>query len=71
MFFSLCLVICLFVVVVFIQSGFTVQIVNEGDEPENFFWVGIGGRKDYDKVPAFVMFMLFRKLLIIKTIFPI
>lgn len=32
------------------QSGYTVQIVNEGDEPENFFWVGVGGKKDYDKV---------------------
>jgi len=32
------------------QSGYTVQIVNEGEEPENFFWVGIGGRKEYDKV---------------------
>lgn len=24
--------------------------MNEGDEPENFFWVGLGGKKDYDKV---------------------
>ena len=36
------------------QSGYTVQIVNEGDEPENFFWVGVGGKKDYDKVIIFM-----------------
>jgi len=32
------------------QDNYTVQMVNEGEEPENFFWVGIGGRKPYDKV---------------------
>ena len=36
------------------KSGYTVQIVNEGDEPENFFWVGVGGKKDYDKVIIFM-----------------
>lgn len=25
------------------------QVVREGEEPENFFWIGIGGRKAYDK----------------------
>ena len=25
-------------------------MISEGEEPENFFWVGIGGRKPYDKV---------------------
>lgn len=25
-----------------------VKILNEGDEPENFFWVALGGRKPYD-----------------------
>ncbi len=25
------------------------QILNEGEEPENFFWVGLGGKKDYEK----------------------
>lgn len=24
------------------------QILNEGEEPENFFWVALGGRKPYD-----------------------
>jgi len=32
------------------QSQYTIQVVAEGDEPENFFWVGIGGRKQYDHV---------------------
>jgi len=26
----------------------SIQIVSEGDEPANFFWIGIGGRKKYD-----------------------
>ena len=26
------------------------QMINEGEEPENFFWVGIGGKKPYEKV---------------------
>lgn len=43
------------------HSGFTVQIVNEGGEPENFFWVGIGGRKDYDKSAEYIKYArLFR-----------
>ena len=28
----------------------TIQIVNEGEEPENFFWIGIGGKRKYDRV---------------------
>lgn len=24
------------------------QVINEGEEPENFFWVGIGAQKPYD-----------------------
>ncbi|XP_048575726.1 protein flightless-1 homolog isoform X2 [Nematostella vectensis] len=31
------------------DSGYTIQIINEGEEPENFFWVALGGRKDHDK----------------------
>lgn len=31
-------------------------MINEGEEPENFFWVGIGGKKAYDKVCAPVTF---------------
>lgn len=43
------------------DSGFTVQIVNEGGEPENFFWVGIGGRKEYDKSAEYIKYArLFR-----------
>ncbi|XP_064595508.1 protein flightless-1 homolog isoform X2 [Liolophura sinensis] len=32
----------------------TIQMINEGEEPENFFWVGIGGRKKYDKDADFM-----------------
>ena len=28
---------------------FSVQILNEGEEPNNFFWVGLGGQKPYEK----------------------
>lgn len=24
-------------------------MINEGEEPENFFWVGIGSQKQYDE----------------------
>lgn len=38
-----------------------VQILNEGEEPENFFWVGLGGRKPYDTEANFMQFSrLFR-----------
>uniref|UniRef100_A0A8C4R4D1 FLII actin remodeling protein n=1 Tax=Eptatretus burgeri TaxID=7764 RepID=A0A8C4R4D1_EPTBU len=29
------------------DSAYTKQVLNEGEEPENFFWVGIGGQKPY------------------------
>nr|XP_053631207.1 protein flightless-1-like isoform X2 [Cherax quadricarinatus] len=28
---------------------YSLQVVREGEEPENFFWIGIGGCKPYDK----------------------
>jgi hypothetical protein len=31
-------------------TNHSVQILCEGEEPENFFWVGIGGKKKYPKV---------------------
>lgn len=35
--------------------------MNEGEEPENFFWVGLGGRKPYDTEANFMQFSrLFR-----------
>lgn len=37
------------------------QILNEGEEPENFFWVGLGGRKQYDTEADFMQYSrLFR-----------
>eukprot|EP00795_Rhopilema_esculentum_P009062 gene9062-16710_t len=35
------------------EEGYSVQLVQEGEEPENFFWHGIGGRKDYEKTAEF------------------
>lgn len=26
----------------------SLQVINEGQEPENFFWIGVGGRKPYE-----------------------
>ncbi|KAK7111739.1 protein flightless-1 homolog [Littorina saxatilis] len=43
------------------KDNYTIQMINEGEEPENFFWVGIGGKKPYDKDSEFMNFArLFR-----------
>lgn len=40
---------------------FSQQTLNEGEEPNNFFWVGLGGKKPYDQEAAFMDFgRLFR-----------
>ena len=37
------------------------QVLNEGEEPENFFWVGLGEKKAYEKEADFMNFTrLFR-----------
>ena len=28
--------------------------MNEGEEPDNFFWVGLGEKKNYDKEAGFM-----------------
>ena len=33
---------------------FSLQILNEGEEPNNFFWVGLNGKKAYDKEAPFM-----------------
>lgn len=43
------------------KEHFTIQMISEGEEPENFFWVGIGGRKPYEKDASFMQYArLFR-----------
>ena len=43
------------------QDSYTIQMINEGEEPENFFWVGIGGKKPYDTDAEFMNYArLFR-----------
>ncbi|CAG0908431.1 unnamed protein product [Cyprideis torosa] len=33
----------------FSSSGdWSLQVLSEGEEPENFFWVALGGKKEYD-----------------------
>jgi len=37
------------------DDSYSVQIINEGEEPENFFWVGLGGRIDsYEEDAAYL-----------------
>ncbi|XP_025833718.1 protein flightless-1 [Agrilus planipennis] len=39
----------------------SLQVINEGEEPDNFFWVGIGGRKPYDTDATYMAYTrLFR-----------
>ncbi|XP_014245300.1 protein flightless-1 [Cimex lectularius] len=39
----------------------TLQVVNEGEEPDNFFWVALGGRKPYETSAEFMQYTrLFR-----------
>merc|ERR1712113_734158 len=45
---------CYILKVPFDPQGFSVQILNEGEEPNNFFWVGLGGRKSYDSEADFM-----------------
>ena len=40
------------------EEGYSVQIVQEGEEPENFFWVGIGGRKEICQVTYWSSYIL-------------
>ncbi|KAM9695202.1 protein flightless-1 homolog isoform 4-T4 [Trichechus inunguis] len=30
------------------DTSYSKQVINEGEEPENFFWVGLGAQKPYD-----------------------
>ncbi|KAM4632628.1 protein flightless-1 homolog isoform 1-T1 [Discoglossus pictus] len=43
------------------DDTYSKQVINEGEEPENFFWVGIGGQKPYDEDADYMKFSrLFR-----------
>jgi len=35
-----------------VQSNFSNVVIREGAEPENFFWVALGGRAPYETVSA-------------------
>ncbi|KAK7075215.1 hypothetical protein SK128_020054 [Halocaridina rubra] len=35
-------------------AKYSLQVVREGEEPDNFFWIGIGGSKPYDKDAAYM-----------------
>ncbi|XP_061411442.1 protein flightless-1 homolog [Lethenteron reissneri] len=43
------------------SSDYSKQVVDEGEEPENFFWVGIGGSKPYEEDAEYMKYArLFR-----------
>merc|ERR1711992_348683 len=43
------------------RENFSLQILNEGEEPENFFWAGLVDKKNYEKEADFMSFTrLFR-----------
>lgn len=43
------------------SAYYSIQILNEGEEPETFFWYGLGGRKTYDTSSDYMRYMrLFR-----------
>ena len=44
-----------------LQPWIGFQTLNEGEEPDNFFWLALGGRKEYDKDADFMNYTrLFR-----------
>lgn len=48
--FKQCKMILKYCNLMYLQDNYTIQMISEGEEPENFFWVGIGGKRPYDKV---------------------
>ena len=43
------------------DSNYSIQILNEGEEPETFFWFGLGGKKAYETNAEYMKYMrLFR-----------
>ncbi|XP_051905189.1 protein flightless-1 homolog [Hippocampus zosterae] len=43
------------------DDTYSKQVINEGEEPENFFWVGIGAQKQYDEDAEYMKYArLFR-----------
>ncbi|XP_056309960.1 protein flightless-1 homolog [Danio aesculapii] len=43
------------------DDTYSKQVINEGEEPENFFWVGIGSQKTYDEDAEYMKYArLFR-----------
>ena len=49
-----------------LQTTHTIQIINEGEEPDNFFWVGLGGRRKYDKVGTWNIITVFSIAIIVR-----
>ncbi|KAG1675355.1 Protein flightless-1 [Nymphon striatum] len=43
------------------RDTYGLQVINEGEEPENFFWVGLNGQKPHDKEAEYMKYSrLFR-----------
>lgn len=46
---------------IFNSPWVTLQVLSEGDEPDNFFWLGLNGKKPYDNDATFMEYTrLFR-----------
>lgn len=43
-------VVCIETVHFPIQSSYSNVVIREGSEPENFFWVALGGKAEYETV---------------------
>ena len=52
--------LCFFNLTLRISTSSHRQEITEGEEPENFFWVGLGGKKAYDTSAASRSPRLFR-----------
>lgn len=48
----------------------SMQVINEGEEPQNFFWFGLGGEKPYEKGSKSILeidFSLIHRKIILQT----
>ena len=41
------------------EDSYSIQVLNEGEEPETFFWHGLEGKKHYDTVKIILIFVRF------------
>ncbi len=43
------------------DDSYSIQVLNEGEEPDTFFWYGLGGKREYERTAVYMKHMrLFR-----------